>query len=200
MRSLRDIKIPDFKFPKINFKNFTKIEEITEEAKAKEAQKGSKKKEVIPEPIKYDTFQDVFNDVTEKFKDNVLVTQKFDHKGKFEDITYGQFKEDVIGLGTGLIEYLGLKDKRVVIISETTYDWYVSYMAMLVGVGIAVPMDKELPENEFVNLVKRSKASAIIYSHRKKELIDKTRAELDGVDYFIEMYSDATLNGKDVVK
>ena len=71
-------------------------------------------------------------------------------------------------------------------------------MAMLVGVGIAVPMDKELPENEFVNLVKRSKASAIIYSHRKKELIDKTRAELDGVDYFIEMYSDATLNGKDV--
>lgn len=198
MRSLRDIKIPDFKFPKINFKNFTKIEEITEEAKAKEAQKGSKKKEVIPEPIKYDTFQDVFNDVTEKFKDNVLVTQKFDHKGKFEDITYGQFKEDVIGLGTGLIEYLGLKDKRVVIISETTYDWYVSYMAMLVGVGIAVPMDKELPENEFVNLVKRSKASAIIYSHRKKELIDKTRAELDGVDYFIEMYSDATLNGKDV--
>lgn len=198
MRSLRDIKIPDFKFPKISFKNFTKIEEITEEAKAKEAQKGSKKKEVIPEPIKYGTFQDVFNDVTEKFKDNTLVTQKFDHKGKFEDITYGQFKEDVIGLGTGLIEYLGLKDKRVVIISETTYDWYVSYMAMLVGVGIAVPMDKELPENEFVNLVKRSKASAIIYSHRKKELIDKTRAELDGVDYFIEMYSDATLNGKDV--
>ena len=198
MRSLRDIKIPDFKFPKISFKNFTKIEEITEEAKAKEAQKGSKKKEVIPEPIKYDTFQDVFNDVTEKFKDNTLVTQKFDHKSKFEDITYGQFKEDVIGLGTGLIEYLGLKDKRVVIISETTYDWYVSYMAMLVGVGIAVPMDKELPENEFVNLVKRSKASAIIYSHRKKELIDKTRAELDGVDYFIEMYSDATLNGKDV--
>ena len=30
MRSLRDFKIPDFKFPKISFKNFTKIEEITE--------------------------------------------------------------------------------------------------------------------------------------------------------------------------
>lgn len=198
MRSLRDIKIPDFKFPKISFKNFTKIEEITEEAKAKEAQKGSKKKEEIPEPIKYETFQDVFNDVTEKYKDNVLVTQKFDHKGKFEEITYSQFREDVIGLGTGLIDYLGLKDKRVVIISETTYDWYVSYMALLVGVGIAVPMDKELPENEFINLVKRSNASAVIYSHRKKELIDKTRAELDSVDYFIEMYSDATLDGKDV--
>ena len=76
MRSLRDFKIPDFKFPKISFKNFTKIEEITEEAKAKEAQKGLKKKEPIPEPIKYDTFQDVFKDVTEKFKDNPLIVQK----------------------------------------------------------------------------------------------------------------------------
>ena len=198
MRSLRDIKIPDFKFPKISFKNFTKIEEITEEAKAKEAQKGSKKKEVIPEPIKYDTFQDVFNDVTEKFKDNTLVTQKFDHKGKFEEKTYGMFKDDVIGLGTGLIELLGQKDKRVVIISETTYEWYVSYMAMLVGVGIAVPMDKELPDNEFVNLVKRSKATTVIYSPRKKELIEKTRAELTDVEYFVEMYSDKTLNGKDI--
>ena len=198
MRSLRDIKIPDFKFPKINFKNFTKIEEITEEAKAKEAQKGLKKKEPIPEPIKYDTFQDVFKDVTEKFKDNPLIVQKFDHKGKFEEKTYGMFKEDVIGLGTGLIELLGQKDKRVVIISETTYEWYVSYMAMLVGVGIAVPMDKELPENEFVNLVKRSKATTVIYSPRKKELIEKTRAELTDVEYFVEMYSDKTLDGKDI--
>ena len=198
MRSLRDIKIPDFKFPKINFKNFTKIEEITEEAKAKEAQKGLKKKEPIPEPIKYDTFQDVFKDVTEKFKDNPLIVQKFDHKGKFEEKTYGMFKEDVIGLGTGLIELLGQKDKRIVIISETTYEWYVSYMAMLVGVGVAVPMDKELPENEFVNLVKRSKATTVIYSPRKKELIEKTRAELTDVEYFVEMYSDKTLDGKDI--
>ena len=93
---------------------------------------------------------------------------------------------------------MGLRDKRVVIISETTYEWYVSYMAMLCGVGIAVPMDKELPENEFENLVKRSKASAIIYSSRKKELIDKVRDRLDGIEYFIEMYSDSDLNGKDV--
>ena len=197
MMSLRDFKVPDFKFPKFKMKNIDKIDDLTAEAK-KEKNKGNKPGDQILKPTRYETMQDVFKDVTVKFKDNVLITQKFDHKGKFEDITYGKFRDDVIGFGTGLIEYLGLRDKRVVIISETTYEWYVSYMAMLCGVGIAVPMDKELPENEFENLVKRSKASAIIYSSRKKELIDKVRDRLDGIEYFIEMYSDSDLNGKDV--
>ena len=198
MMSLRDFKVPDFKFPKFKMKNIDKIDDLTEEAKKKGKTKGYKPGDPIPEPIRYETMQDVFKDVTVKFKDNVLITQKFDHKGKFENITYGKFRDDVIGFGTGLIEYLGLKDKRVVIISETTYEWYVSYMAMLCGVGIAVPMDKELPENEFENLVKRSKASAVIYSSRKKELIDKVRDKLEDVEYFIEMYSDNDLEGKDV--
>ena len=198
MMSLRDFKVPDFKFPKFKMNNIEKIDDLTEEVKKKGKQKEYKPGDPIPPAIRYNTMQEVFEDVTVKFKDNVLITQKFDHKGKFEDITYGKFREDVIGLGTGLIEYLGLRDKRVVIISETTYEWYVSYMALLCGVGIAVPMDKELPENEFENLVKRSKASAVIFSHRKKELVDKVRDRLDGVEYFIEMYSDAELNGKDV--
>ncbi|MBO5477648.1 MAG: AMP-binding protein [Clostridia bacterium] len=198
MRSLRDFKVPDFKFPKFKLLNFEKIEDFIDEVKKKGKTKEYKQGDPIPEPLRYNTMQEVFNVVTEKYKDNVLVTEKFNHKGQYEEITYGQFREDVIGLGTGLIEYLGLKDKRVVIISETTYNWYVSYMAMLCGVGIAVPMDKELPANELENLVKRSKASAIIFSSRKKELVEKVRPNLPDVEYFIEMYSDADLNGKDV--
>ncbi len=34
------------------------------------------------------------------------------------------------------------------ILSETTYDWYVSYVTLLCGDAIAIPTDKELPENE----------------------------------------------------
>ncbi len=196
--SLIDFKIPDIKFPKFKMDNLDKIDDLTEEVKKKNKKKEYKPGDPIPPAIRYNDFQEVFEDVTVKFKDNVLISQKFDHKGEYEDITYGEFREDVIGLGTGLIEYLGLRDKRVVIISETTYEWYVSYMAMLCGVGIAVPMDKELPDNEFINLVTRSKASAVIYSSKKKDLIDKTREKLDDVEYFIEMYSNSDLNDKDV--
>ena len=71
-------------------------------------------------------------------------------------------------------------------------------MAMLCGVGIAVPVDKELPANEIENVVKRAKASAIIYSKKKEEVINKIKDNLPEVEYFIEMNSDSRINGKDV--
>lgn len=196
--SLRDFKVPDFKFPKFKMKNIEKIDDLTEEAKKKEKQKEYKPGDPIPPATRYETMQDCFKDVTEKFKDNVLITEKFDHKGKYEEITYGMFRDDVLSFGTGLLEYLGLRGKRVVIVSETTYDWYVSYMTLLCSGIIAIPMDKELPSNEFENLVKRSRASAIIYSKRKKELVDSIRDKVDTVDYYIEMYADNELKGKDI--
>ena len=195
MRSLLDIKIPDFKFPRFKMKEIEKIDEFTEEAKKKEKKE---KKGEIPEPVHYGDFQEVFKDVTVRFKDRPLILQKFDHKEPYREITYGQFREDVIGFGTGLIEYLGQKDERVVFISETTYEWYVTYMSLLCGAGISVPLDKELPEHEFINLVTRSKATTVIYSPKKKELVEKTRNQLKNVKYFVEMYSDKELDGKDV--
>lgn len=71
-------------------------------------------------------------------------------------------------------------------------------MAMLCGVGIAVPTDRELPLNELKNIVKRSKASAIIYSPKKQEDIEKIKEEIPEVEYFIEMKSDRKIEGKDV--
>ena len=80
-----------------------------------------------------------------------------------------------MNFGTGLTKFLNLKDERIVIISETTYGWYLSYMTLLCGAGIAVPLDKELPVNEIENLIKRSKATAVIYSAKRKEQIDKVK-------------------------
>lgn len=71
-------------------------------------------------------------------------------------------------LGARLSRAFKLQGEKVLIIGETTYEWYVSYMAMLCGVGIAVPTDKELPENELENIIKRSDAAAVIFSPKKK--------------------------------
>ena len=83
--SLRDFKVPDFKFPKFKMNNIEKIDDLTEEVKKKGKQKEYKPGDPIPPAIRYNTMQEVFEDVTVKFKDNVLITQKFDHKGKYED-------------------------------------------------------------------------------------------------------------------
>ncbi|MEG2711656.1 MAG: AMP-binding protein [Clostridia bacterium] len=199
MRILKDIKIPDFKFPKFKMPGLLNIDEIKVNLDlAAQAKNKEKKEGKIYERTRYKTIRDMFYDSAKKYASNTVILEKFDHKQPYTEITYKAFEEDVIGLGTALNELLGLKDKRVVIIGENTYHWYTSYMAMLCGTGIAVPVDKDLPANEIENVVKRAKASAVIYSKRKKDIINKVKDNLPDVDYFIEMNSDSEIEGKDV--
>ena len=69
-------------------------------------------------------------------------------------------------------------------------------MAMLLGVGIAVPIDKELPENEIENVLKRAKVSAVIFSSKKQEIIKKVSSKLPDVEYFIQMNSNSEIENK----
>lgn len=192
MRILKEFKVPNFKFPKLKMEGISEIDEVNIE------DHKQKKKDIKYEAKNYKTIKEIFDKATKEFKDKEFILEKFDHKEQFTKITYDEYRKDVIGLGTGLNKILGLKDKRVVIIGENTYHWYVSYMAMLCGTGIAVPVDKELPANEIENVIKRSKASAIIYSKKKKEVIKKIKDNLPEVEYFIEMNSDDVIDGRDV--
>lgn len=198
MRILKDFKMPDLKFPKFKMKEVSEIEEVKVDYEAvKKAQENQKKKEIKNyEGTHFETIKEVFKNSTEKYADRVLLLEKFNPKGEWEETTYGQFKDEVIALGTALTRRFGLKDKRVVIIGENTHYWYVSYMTMLCGVGIAVPVDKELPENEIENVIKRSNASAVIFSTKKADVIRKVSERLPDVKYFIQMNSDSRLEDR----
>jgi len=199
MRILKDFNIPDFKFPKFKMKNVENIDEMNVDYDAIEKkQKEGKGKNKGFEPSNYKTIKEVFVNSREKYANNTFILEKFNPKENFKEITYKEFCDDVIALGTALTNKYNLKDERVVIIGETTYNWYVSYMAMLIGVGIAVPTDKELPANEIENVINRSRATAVIYSSKKKEVIKKVEDRLPGVKYFIEMNSDEKLSGRNV--
>ena len=195
--SLRDFKIPKMKFKKMKMDVMEELKEIDYEKLEK---KNLKKKRETPyeDMTNYKTVKEFFLNSAEKYPDEDCILEKPDHKTPYKITTYKEFKEDVFGLGTALVNVLNLKNKRVIIIGETQYGWYVSYMAMLCGVGIAVPTDRELPLNELENIVKRSKASAIIYSPKKAEDIKKIKEDIPEVEYFIEMKSENKLEDKDV--
>ena len=200
MRILKDFKIPDFKFPKFKMEGLSEIDEVNvnyeDVKKAEENRKRRKKENFLT--TSYKTIKEIFEKSTKEYADKELILEKFAPKGEFTEITYKQFGEDVINFGTALVSKLGLKDKRIIIIGENTYHWYVSYMAMLCGVGIAVPVDKELPENEIENVIKRSKASAVIYSTKKQETIKRIQEKLPEVQYFIQMNSETEINERNV--
>lgn len=107
-------------------------------------------------------------------------------KSGYFPISYKQFGADVVALGTALID-LGLKGKRIAIIGENRYEWSLSYLAAVNGVGVAVPLDRDLPEHEIQSLINRSEASAVILSPSVKPQMMNIKPTLKTVEYFILM-------------
>lgn len=192
-----ELKKFKIKFKKMKMHNIENaLDEIDyENIKPKKIQKRKKPYE---DKTNYKTIKDAFINSLKKYSENTCILEKTNHKEPYKAITYKAFGEDVFALGTALIKELNLKNKRVLIIGETQYDWYVSYMAMLCGVGIAVPVDKDLPLNELENVARRSKASAIIYSSKKAGDVNKLKELMPEIEYFIEMKSETELDGKTV--
>lgn len=192
---IHDIKIPKMKFKKMKI-NTDMLEEIDFE----NIEKKNLRNRTTPyeEITHYKTVKEFFLRAIKTYPNRPCILEKPNHKESYKTTTYEEFGSDVLALGTSLIHLLNLKDKRVMIIGETQYGWYVSYMAMLCGVGIAVPTDRELPLNELENIIKRSKASAIIYSEKREEDIKKIQETMPEVEYFIKMQSEEKINGKNV--
>ena len=133
MRILKDFKIPNFKFPKFKMKNIENIEEVNvnyEELKNRRIEDKNQNRHY--KQTNYKTIKEIFIEARKKFAENVFILEKFNPKDSFKEITYKEFKDDVIALGTALTKKYNLKDERIVIIGENTYNWYVSYMAMLI--------------------------------------------------------------------
>ena len=109
---------------------------------------------------------------------------------EFRPITFGQLREDVDALGTKLLD-MGLKGKKIAIIGNARYNWLLTYFAVICGVGVIVPLDRNLPANEIVNLVKRANASAIVFDKSaQKRLADLIDGDSIGIEYFISMSSE----------
>ena len=102
-------------------------------------------------------------------------------------ITHKQFRNEINNLGTALIE-MGLKGKKIAVISENRYEWEVAYLAIATGTGIVVPLDKALPANEIESLIVRSGAEAIFYSEKYEEIMSSIQKNGNTkLKYFISM-------------
>lgn len=135
-------------------------------------------------PIK--DLKDMLNSSVEIYGDKAAFLSKPKGGGAYVPISYKQFKSDVDAMGTALID-LGLKNGKIAIIGENRYEWSISYLSVVNGTGVVVPLDKELPANEIALLLNRSQADAIIYSESVKDKIEPLYEKSTSLRYFISM-------------
>ena len=145
------------------------------------------KMETKSRKMKFTDLKDMLNQTGEVYGDRPAYIFKTEEKGKFRTITHKEFRENINALGTTLIQ-MGLKDKRIALISENRYEWELSYLAVAAGVGVIVPLDKALPDNELESLILRSQVEAIIYSSKYDAIMNTLREKKNtNLKYFISM-------------
>ncbi len=140
----------------------------------------------IYESRKVTDLKDLLYSGLELYADRPLFLEKSKESGKFKTILYKDYVKEVEYLGTALVD-LGLKDTYVGVMGENRYRWTTSYMAVVNGVGTVVPIDKELPVNEILNIIKRCTPTAILFSGKKSKQVEAAAAEAPNVKYFIGM-------------
>ncbi len=109
---------------------------------------------------------------------------KYKSKGTVKEITYKELEEKTDKLGTALSS-LGFKNCKFAVISENSYKWITTFITVLKGAGVMVPIDKDLPEDEMLHLVNKSDATVLFFSAAKKPFVEGNKDKMPNIKLFI---------------
>lgn len=100
--------------------------------------------------------------------------------------SFRTFAADIDALGTGLVD-LGVKGAHVVVVGANSYEWAVAHNAVVNGLGVSVPLDRQLPGPEVISLTDRGQAEVFIYGPTHHEIARAVAAVNSRVRYFVSM-------------
>ncbi len=106
-----------------------------------------------------------------------------------KEITYAEFVRDVNALGSALSE-LGVIGEHIAQIGENSYNWVNVYLTTLAGNGVYVPIDKDLPECDLLNILSHSDSSVLFYSNKYDDFVKNNAQSLTNIHYFIRICND----------
>ncbi len=110
-------------------------------------------------------------------------------------VTFSQLLEDVLRFGSSLKE-LGLTERaHLALISENRVQWGIAYLTGMTFNFVVVPIDKNLPEQDIINILHESEAEAIIFSNSYDELMRDKKDILKKLKVFVNMDLPAEKNG-----
>lgn len=110
----------------------------------------------------FDDLREMLSQSTRLFKDQIAFRYRSLPGGNVLERTYRQFADDRAFLGTALLE-LGLSQRRLAIIGENSYAWCLAHATTISGIGVTVPLDRLLPQEEIISLLERGEVDAIFY-------------------------------------
>lgn len=140
--------------------------------------------------------RELLNNTVDKYPQNIAYKfKKYRGKNKFEYVnkTYSEFKYDVEGLSTKLLN-MGLEGKKIAVIGNNRYEWCTTYLAVTTGNMIIVPLDKALPENELESLLHRSEAEVVFCDGKYVDKVKKVKEQEESKLKYIVSFDETEEN------
>ena len=124
----------------------------------------------------------------------------FERNKKDVTVSYPQFKADIDALCVYFVE-MGLKNEKIALYAENSYEWIVTYFAAICSDNVIVPIDKEITGAEVKNLVNDCEAKVLVCSATKKAAIDENRDAMNTVETVIVVseYEELFAKGRELI-
>ncbi len=92
----------------------------------------------------------------------------YSEDGEVKEITYCEVLSRVKAFATYLRSKLP-EGCKIAVTGKNSHNWVISYLSVTCGVGVIVPIDKDLRGEEIADLIKDAEADAVIYSPEQEE-------------------------------
>ena len=96
-------------------------------------------------------------------------------------VTYSEFINTTRAIGTALYERGFHGGAHVACIGENSYNWICVFLSTLAGDNVFVPIDKELPLAEMLNVLRRSGSSVVFCTEKYEKIINENKEQLPDI-------------------
>lgn len=140
--------------------------------------------------------RELLNGSAELYADRPVFWVKKKPGTEYVPISYRLFQKDVEALGTKMLE-LGWKGKKIAVTGQSCYEWFVTYMAIVNGVGVVLPVDKAFDARAVENVLETAECDILFYTGSEEKKIDS----IPGIrrKYRMDYYGDRTEEGEEIV-
>lgn len=114
--------------------------------------------------------RDILEDSVKKYADIKAV--KWLKKKEILERSYSELMENVVSVRKGLLAE-GFQGKHISLIGTSSVEWMESYLGIITGNTVAVPLDAGLPGEDLVDLINRSDSEGLFLSPKNVALLDE---------------------------
>ena len=131
------------------------------------------------------SIQDMLLRSAKEYKDKIALEDLTNYP--ISKLTYSQLCENVIKFGKALIKIAIKERDHIAVIGENRVQWGITYLSAMCFNLVIVPIDKNLNQNEILNILHESDAKAVIFSEAFEQLFAEKKHSLLHLKYYIGM-------------